>query len=239
MRYKPEGGVKEGQLFRAQVLNQAKPTPTINNNPHNIPVGQWRNGLFECCAHGCCHPMCCLASWCRPLALGQVMTRMNLDPCGNPDVQGTSRTCGPFKVMVALTVALYCGYYICLVIAAPINTASNAGGYGASGEDFGPNDIVTALYQIFSIAISMYFLIVTCKTRAHLRRTYNIPETSCNGCEDCCCAYWCGCCTLAQMARHTADYETYPAACCSETGLNNRAPPTLARAPPTLAPHIV
>lgn len=33
--------------------------------------------------------------------------------------------------------------------------------------------------------------------------------------------------TVAQMARHTADYRTYSADCCSETGLGERAPPTL------------
>ena len=31
--------------------------------------------------------------------------------------------------------------------------------------------------------------------------------------------FWCSCCTVAQMARHTADYETYAARCCSDTGL--------------------
>jgi hypothetical protein len=31
--------------------------------------------------------------------------------------------------------------------------------------------------------------------------------------------YWCNCCTVAQMARHTGDYEAHGARCCSETGL--------------------
>lgn len=39
-----------------------------------------------------------------------------------------------------------------------------------------------------------------------------------------CCAFWCTCCTIAQISRHTADYEHYPAFCCTESGLAENAP---------------
>jgi len=69
-----------------------------------------------------------------------------------------------------------------------------------------------------------FSIYVILKTRRYIRERSGIPEKSCQGCEDCCCAYWCGCCTLTQMARHTAEYETYAGQCCSETGLPVSAP---------------
>lgn len=65
----------------------------------------------------------------------------------------------------------------------------------------------------------LYLLIATIKARRAVRQQYEIPEHSCSGCEDCCCSFWCHCCTTMQMMRHTADYDSYPAACCTETGL--------------------
>ena len=44
------------------------------------------------------------------------------------------------------------------------------------------------------------------------------PNKHCKGCEDCCCSFWCHCCTIAQMMRHTADYDKYDAQCCNDTG---------------------
>ena len=40
------------------------------------------------------------------------------------------------------------------------------------------------------------------------------------GWEDVCCAMWCQCCIVAQMARHTVDYEERNAVCCNGTGVN-------------------
>lgn len=43
-------------------------------------------------------------------------------------------------------------------------------------------------------------------------------------CEDFCCSFWCSCCTVSQIARHTGDYEEYPATCCTQTGNPPGAP---------------
>ena len=82
------------------------------------------------------------------------------------------------------------------------------------------------LDHIMPFVVGVYFFVLVVRTRYHIRQTYRIPEQCCAGCEDCCCAYWCGFCTVSQMARHTADYRTYQAYYCSETGLGDRAPPT-------------
>ena len=75
-----------------------------------------------------------------------------------------------------------------------------------------------------SISLSIFMMILMAKTQKHICSKYGIPEQQCVGCEDCCCSVWCSCCTVAQMARHTADYETYAGLCCSETGLPPHAP---------------
>jgi hypothetical protein len=57
------------------------------------------------------------------------------------------------------------------------------------------------------------------RTRAFIRERYRIHPSCCNpGCgplEDACCAFWFSSCVVAQMSRHTADYHTYQASCCS------------------------
>ena len=70
----------------------------------------------------------------------------------------------------------------------------------------------------------LYVLVMMIKTRMHIRKRYNI-EGSAFG--DCCASYWCGCCTLVQMATHTAaprDLEAHQQ-CCTPTGLDDSVPP--------------
>eukprot|EP00804_Cyclotella_cryptica_P003079 CCRYP_006066-RA/>CCRYP_006066-RA protein AED:0.38 eAED:0.37 QI:0/0/0/1/0.33/0.25/4/0/192 len=88
---------------------------------------------------------------------------------------------------------------------------------------------LTDSYYIAHYIVSQWLLVymvlliwLLCKTHGHIRNKYKIP--SAHGCEDCCCAFWCTCCTVAQMAWHTGDYETYQGMCCSETGLPPDAP---------------
>jgi Cys-rich protein (TIGR01571 family) len=83
------------------------------------------------------------------------------------------------------------------------------------------------IFQIVFIVFGLFIrfihwlilLIVTMKLRSYIRAKYHIPEKSCVGCEDFCCAFWCLPCAICQLARHTADYHKYSAACCTDTGL--------------------
>ena len=54
--------------------------------------------------------------------------------------------------------------------------------------------------------------------RRKIREKNGIPETCCEGCEDCCCSWWCWPCVVCQMARHefTGPDKTYQ--CCHPTG---------------------
>lgn len=196
-----------------------------NDNPHSIPVGHWRDGLCDCCVFGCCHPLVCLTTFFGLLTLGQVMTRMKLNLCAEPAVRGTSTTWSPFKVILVAFIAYNVIDYGITMATLPYRVFDETGQQvsAAPGVAF-----VLFMRNMIRLSVYVYILMALVKTRAHIRRTFGIPETSCRGCEDICCAFWCGCCTITQMARHTADYRTYRAACCSETGLGDNVPPTTA-----------
>ena len=91
-------------------------------------------------------------------------------------------------------------------------------------DDISTADIVLSVVNLILLVVDLFFLVLICKTRRHIRNKYQIPEQQCHGCEDCCCTYWCTCCTVAQMARHTGDYREHGARWCSETGLGPGAP---------------
>ena len=84
---------------------------------------------------------------------------------------------------------------------------------------------VPVLRVVSFIFFALWALYSLCMTRETIRVRYSIRQSPhyC-GCEDLCCAMCCTCCTVAQMARHTGEYETYPGVCCSETGLPRGAP---------------
>ena len=72
---------------------------------------------------------------------------------------------------------------------------------------------------VVDAAIGIYFYHLVIKTRGFLRREYNIPKSILF--EDAVVSFFCTCCTLAQMGRHTADYDTYAARACTKTGLSD------------------
>lgn len=77
------------------------------------------------------------------------------------------------------------------------------------------------LFQMLvMISLYIFIMVVHTKTRNQIRRAYSIGNNmSCLG--DCCCATWCGVCSICQMARHTANYHTtHRARCCTTTGLD-------------------
>ncbi len=63
------------------------------------------------------------------------------------------------------------------------------------------------------------FIAKTIKTRKVIRECYDIEEQACHGSEDTILGIFCSCCSISQMGRHTADYETYRESFLSPTGL--------------------
>lgn len=172
------------------------------------PYGVWKDGLCDCCALGCCHPSICCALWCPQLLMGQVLTRMQMTWCGNSTLGNEYRS--TFAMMVILTM-IYMGIWY----------------YYGQHESKHHHQRNTIMMRIAHIIYFLYMLMVMTKLRKAVRRRYKIPQRTCHGCEDCCCVLFCGCCTVAQLARQTTDYQQRRAVCCSSTGLPIGATETL------------
>jgi Cys-rich protein (TIGR01571 family) len=206
----PEGGVLEGQNFLV-------PLPEHDGIDRiNAPTGMWKDGLCDCFSAGLCHASLWCACCCSRIGMAQIMTRMSLTWLGAPGQRVSTKD--TFKVVVMLVVAYFI-FSVSLEVASP----------GFDAEISVPIAVMKNLGALFFFWWSVYSLI---KTRQSVRRQYSIPEERCIGCEDLCCTLWCGCCTVSQMARHTGEYENYPApcystTCCSSTGHPKGAPLTV------------
>mmetsp|Transcript_15222 Transcript_15222/g.35216 ORF Transcript_15222/g.35216 Transcript_15222/m.35216 type:complete len:268 (-) Transcript_15222:174-977(-) len=211
----PAGGVSRGQTFSAPFV------PGGGRHGGGVPAsavpeGRWKDGLCDCCMFGCCHPALWMGICCRLALLGQVQNRLRLNWLGeraNPGDQS------PFKVLLGISIfAMVWSQLFSSLLKGYIDPST---GLPIEGS---PYWAIYAVNLAFSCAVGIFSIYVILKTRQHIRESSGIPEESCQGCEDCCCAFWCGCCTVTQMARQTAEYETYVAQCCSETGLPVSAP---------------
>jgi Cys-rich protein (TIGR01571 family) len=220
----PDGGVVAGQRFHAVILSEAV-SAAGGGGAHNVPFGRWRDGLCDCCAFGCCHPVCCLTLWCYPCSLGQVLHRLKLDFCANPSKDGQYPATSAFKIFFGIVIAVYVLQFIVGIIVSVIsNDATTSTTYNSST---GETTTTTSgsdsngVGSVISSAMALFCFFITMRLRMYVRERYSIPGSCC---EDCCCSFWCMQCTICQLHRHTADFKTYPAGCCTDNGLNPGAP---------------
>ena len=157
----------------------------------------------------------CISSFLYQVLAGQVMHRLKLTWMGT-EGGSIAQTAATFRILLTVIVV-----YLCLnqvLKFAPLffidRNGNPTAGYFA----------IDLARGILTFAFFILTVVLMTRTRQHIRAKYSIPEKDCKGCEDFCCSCWCTCCTVAQMARHTADYESYAATCCSETGLGPNAP---------------
>ena len=176
------------------------------------PTGRWKDGICDCCSLGVYHPHVWCAFFCSKIAMAQVMTRMHLTWLGEPGPR--TATQNTFKVVVMLLMS-YWVYSMALEVASLPYRQNPAPLY------------ITIMKLVGSLLWIAWTSYAMCRTRQSIREQYSIPEQRCSGCEDFCCSFFCTCCTLAQMARHTGEYETYEGKCCSSTGLPVDAPFTV------------
>ena len=201
----PPGGVTAGQRFSAIIVQQGPP-PMAGVAPGaatatGIPTGNWRDGQFDCCNK--CNAACLLGCCCSPCAVGQVMTRMNLDWKGDTfkGRQHEKPSLSTFKIVLIITAIYHVLAHICASVGA------------------------TVVEYVLGVLMTVYVVLITCRTRKLIRTTYSIPTNSCGEeMEDCCCSFWCNCCVACHMGRHLVDYDQYPAKCCTDTGLGEEAP---------------
>ena len=182
----------------------------------SVATGAWKDGLFDCFSNGICHPSLCCALFFPEILMGQVLTRLRFDMWGNPTDNDEYRK--TFKRVVALVVS----YWILSTIFKPSDPELDQNGelvYSTNNDDW-----KSVAYSFVTAFFGLYSLIVMIKLRYAIRQKYKIPSSCCATLEDCCCVFWCNCCTISQMARQTADYHTGNADCLSDTGLKPLVP---------------
>jgi len=203
----PDGGVEEGQVFTvSDPVESQQAVASIVDDIYEPPHGAWKDGLFDCFTLGCCHPSCFIATWFDFIGLAQVMERMNLTWFADPET--SQRTPGKtFKTVVAIFSVLL--VLSLIFMPSPVDTLQASDSLAKNTQQ-----------SPVSFIISIFSIVLVTKTRLFIRKKYNIATTYCADIwEDILCSCCCGCCTIAQMLRHTANYEGQDAKCCSPTGL--------------------
>lgn len=198
----PPKGVSAGEIFLIPEPDSSRTKLRID-----APTGKWKDGLFDCFTYGILHPSVCCACWVTQVGMAQIMQRMHLTWLGSLGDEVTGRKA--FKVVVTIFLA-YTIFQYCLGL-----LVEQGGEYGEYAY------YIQYGVEFVFIAWSIYALM---KTRENVRRIYSIPEENLHGCEDLCCSAFCSCCTVAQMARHTGEYEKYHATWLSDNGMPDHAP---------------
>ena len=218
----------KGQLFHGQTQAQIQ----NERGTIRIPVGGWKDGLFDFCRFGPMHPSLCCAVCCPLIALGQIYTRLNLNWYGQPnndnddDFTNANVNASPpsraFKIMVGISI-LY-GFFIRSIVV----------------------DLETSRfwYHFWYVLFMLFCGILIGRTRTQIRKRYEIQATlidaamerggcshledsvpfGCDVVEDYCVSCVCTPCAVSQMSRHTASYETYEGSCFSSNGMTSHAP---------------
>ncbi len=137
--------------------------------------------------------------------MGQLMQRLRLNWLGEAGEDESAKI--SFKVVLTLVIC-YTVFALCLEIAEVSNYYYYIPAY------------IPSLKFIGGVIFTIYSIIALMRVRESVRAKYSIPEnTTCAGCEDVVYSACCSCCVVAQIARHTGEYETYKGSFCSETGM--------------------
>jgi len=114
------------------------------------------------------------------------MTRMSRNFCGLPG----ARPKRSHTLLIITGIWLYVRF--AQAIACVIIYGNDPGSTTAQFSSF--------IYSALDIAFSVYFLFAVINTRIAIRRRYQIPPGCCGECDDCCCTFWCPCCTVSTNA---------------------------------------
>jgi Cys-rich protein (TIGR01571 family) len=223
----PEGGVKAGNVFQGQVV----PAPgggsgVLGGNHHHhqgAHYGSWRDGIWDCCRHGFFHPHLWMGCCCRFCLLGQVAGRL---PDLWTSLPGTvANRISPFRLFFAITVVAFMAQLLAGIIQLVIQIDDDDDDvieYNKPAEATLRIPFVPAfllfLCQLVHWLLGLFCFVAVILIRRHVRKVYKIPACH-DVLEDVFCACCCQSCTICQLARHTADYNTVDAELCSETGL--------------------
>ena len=188
-----------------------------------IPVGQWRDTVFDLFHYGYFHGSVWTSICCAPIAAGQVISRLHLTICGKAGIAPIrSRS----KIFLIIVVAVLTFFIVRVLLLLLISLNDPNLRYDDSLVDWiEPSMTYYALCAIddcLGLIGTILVLYQIYRVRGHVRARYAIPG---NGSSDLACSICCPTLVVAQLLRHTTDYEQYPSLCCfSDTGIPITAP---------------
>lgn len=195
-------------------------TATLFGETDHKNVGSWKSGLFDCFKYGVCHKALLCACCAPTILLAQLLTRMKMTWIGRP-TSASEEYKKTFCNVIAVASINYAINVIfsCVPEYPDLDTLDSNGDFiMVQNEDCAPWQV--NLTNFSTSLFSVYTFILFVRLRRTIRAKYSIPEKNCEGCEDFCCVFFCGCCSAVQMAQQTAEYENEDAFCCTTTGLS-------------------
>jgi Cys-rich protein (TIGR01571 family) len=199
----PAGGVSKGDTFSCYMKEKMRDS--------DIPIGRWRDGLFDCLKHGPLHPMLLNSLVCPLLGLSQVMSRSGLDFMGRKSMDRMPRRgfWSNHRIMVSI-VAFWATMNVAIISGFEYKLHSFV---HLSSADIASLILVNGLMILFTVY-------ATVNTRHNVREEFHIgPGRLASRTDDLVSSVCCLPLVVAQMGRHTASYEDYNGVCCNEMGI--------------------
>jgi Cys-rich protein (TIGR01571 family) len=199
-------------------------------------TGQWKDGLFDCFRFGLFHSTVWTALCCPQVLMKQLSNRLSeqgessqsgssLSPCGSISGSGAAQPAGTSSSHYKRGTTLFLAACVLdFLFIAPIleltasGVSSERQSTSPSASNSGTSVGVQFFYVMWTLALTFLALFSLVQLRAAVRAKYGIPAGRCGACEDLCCVFCCHGCTLAQMARQTADYDEEAGNCCTVDG---------------------
>jgi Cys-rich protein (TIGR01571 family) len=207
-------------------------------------AGHWKDGVGDLFKYGVLHPTVWNALCCPQVLMKQLSNRLSgsddetsradeFPCCGSaqtkkgcaasaessdaPDGGAGSPVAGYKRGTTLFLVACVVDFLlIAPILEATTSGAQQDGGEQQSNMSFGTQ----CFYVLWTIALTSIAIYSVVQLRAAVRAKYGISPGRCGPCEDVCCVVCCHSCTLAQLARQTADYDEEEAHCCTVDGLS-------------------
>ncbi|KDO19097.1 hypothetical protein SPRG_15576 [Saprolegnia parasitica CBS 223.65] len=164
-------------IVQPTVVMQAAPV-----DANGLVVGRWKADICGCFTD--LVPNCCMACWCPCVSLAQTVHRVGLYTYANA---------------LLVLVIIFGASYVTTGLSSFFRDTSctyYSGGLTVCATTMSFWGYISSVCEIVSIAIIML-------ARMKIRGMFQIPG---NACEDCLCAFFCSCCSVAQMATQTDSY---------------------------------
>ena len=164
--------------------------------PPVFEQGRWKNELFACCEDGTlsCYALCCSCN-----ATGQIYQRLTKQPGSCLLIAGVLWMLFIVtQVLNSTSMALVNSLTQCTDVLSFICFLSDDFRSTAAAANV-TSQVAALTGLIFTVVLACFL----CTSRRRIRTRDSIPAGECGEtCDDCCTAYWCGCCSIVQMLRH-------------------------------------